>query len=307
MLSEQAIAASTSAAPGEYGPTLVAPTHGHTSASRRAGAAIQEREPTRPAASANIAELRMRKYGYHRGMALARRFWSFVAISADSRWLAAATLAGIRPSAARHPLRHGISPHPARRLQAPCTSSAFRRGSSATCTPARRARPNPATSAPGLGSPRPHLHRDCAHPAHICTGTGLTPPTSAPGLGSPRPHLHRDLRVAALHPATSAPDPTTPRLARTKAASAQGPGHIRRDAFATSAPGLTGLLPPTSAPGLGSPLATSAPGPSLACCDRYHSVHAGDVRSISWGSDSSAFVTAGGDKVARIWRVPPDA
>jgi hypothetical protein len=30
------------------------------------------------------------------------------------------------------------------------------------------------------------------------------------------------------------------------------------------------------------------------------------VRSISWGPDSSAFVTAGGDKVARIWRVPPD-
>ena len=28
-------------------------------------------------------------------------------------------------------------------------------------------------------------------PPHICTGTGLTPPTSAPGLGSPLPHLHR--------------------------------------------------------------------------------------------------------------------
>jgi hypothetical protein len=47
----------------------------------------------------------------------------------------------------------------------------------------------PATSTPGLFSPlshlrgdwaRPcrHLHRDCAHPSHICTGTGLTPPTS---------------------------------------------------------------------------------------------------------------------------------
>jgi hypothetical protein len=32
------------------------------------------------------------------------------------------------------------------------------------------------TSAPGLGSPHPHLHRDWAHPAHICAGTGLTPP-----------------------------------------------------------------------------------------------------------------------------------
>jgi hypothetical protein len=58
----------------------------------------------------------------------------------------------------------------------------------------------PSTSAPGLGSPHPHLHRDWARPTHICIGTGLTPPTSAPGLGSPHPHLHRDwvtvLRVA---------------------------------------------------------------------------------------------------------------
>jgi hypothetical protein len=37
------------------------------------------------------------------------------------------------------------------------------------------------TSAPGLGSPGPHLHRDWARPFHICTGTGL-----------PLPHLHRD-------------------------------------------------------------------------------------------------------------------
>ena len=50
----------------------------------------------------------------------------------------------------------------------------------------------PATSAPGLGPPRPHLHRDWAHPCHICIRTGLTPATSAPGLGPPLPHLHRD-------------------------------------------------------------------------------------------------------------------
>ena len=31
----------------------------------------------------------------------------------------------------------------------------------------------PPTSAQGLGSPRPHLRRDWAHPAHICAGTGL--------------------------------------------------------------------------------------------------------------------------------------
>jgi hypothetical protein len=57
----------------------------------------------------------------------------------------------------------------------------------------------PATSAPGLGSPRPHLHGDStsslhqhwAHPCHICTGTGHTPALAATGTG--------------LTPATSAP------------------------------------------------------------------------------------------------------
>ena len=39
-------------------------------------------------------------------------------------------------------------------------------------------------------------------PCHICTGTGLTPATSAPGLGSPVPHLHQVARartIAASH------------------------------------------------------------------------------------------------------------
>jgi hypothetical protein len=45
-------------------------------------------------------------------------------------------------------------------------------------------------------APLPHLHRDWAHPCHICIGTGLTPATSAPGLGSPLPHLHRDCGAA---------------------------------------------------------------------------------------------------------------
>jgi hypothetical protein len=31
----------------------------------------------------------------------------------------------------------------------------------------------PATTAPGLGPPQPHLHRDWAHPSHTCTGAGL--------------------------------------------------------------------------------------------------------------------------------------
>jgi hypothetical protein len=55
-------------------------------------------------------------------------------------------------------------------------------------------RPTPALSisAAGCGVPLPHLHRDWAHPCHVCAGSGLTPATSAPGLGSPLPRLHRD-------------------------------------------------------------------------------------------------------------------
>ncbi len=49
---------------------------------------------------------------------------------------------------------------------------------------------------------RPHLHRDWAHPA-----------TSAPGLGSPLPHLHRD---RGSPPPTSAPG-LGPPLAATSA------------------------------------------------------------------------------------------
>jgi hypothetical protein len=79
----------------------------------------------------------------------------------------------------------------------------------------------PATSAPGLGPPLPHLHRDrltparmrwgWAHPAHICIGTGAHPP-----------HLHRDWFTRDLHrdwahPATSAPRPGSP------------PPHLHRD------------------------------------------------------------------------------
>jgi hypothetical protein len=69
----------------------------------------------------------------------------------------------------------------------------------------RKVRSPPPTSAPGLGSPLPHLRPDRAHPCHICARTGLTPPTSAPGLGSPLP--------------TSAPGPASP-----PPTSAPGPG-----------------------------------------------------------------------------------
>ena len=50
-----------------------------------------------------------------------------------------------------------------------------------------------ATSAPGLGSPRPHLYRDWAHPAHICTGTGSIQRTTAPA-SPPTPLETRLLR-----------------------------------------------------------------------------------------------------------------
>jgi hypothetical protein len=56
-----------------------------------------------------------------------------------------------------------------------------------------------ATSAPGPGSPLPHLHRHRgSHPCHICTGAGLTAATSAQGPGSPLPHLRRDRTLDRL-------------------------------------------------------------------------------------------------------------
>jgi hypothetical protein len=53
------------------------------------------------------------------------------------------------------------------------------------------------TSAPGLGLP--HLHRDWAHPVHICTGTALTATTSASGVGSPLSHLCCQWTHPCLH------------------------------------------------------------------------------------------------------------
>ncbi len=50
-------------------------------------------------------------------------------------------------------------------------------------------------TAAAASTPRTHERARAhgwAHPVHLCTGTGLTPSTSAPGLGSPRPPLHRD-------------------------------------------------------------------------------------------------------------------
>ena len=66
-------------------------------------------------------------------------------------------------------------------LPSACDHSVLNRAQS---RPGGRTHCSAATSAAGLGSPRPHLRRDWAHPGHICAGTGLTPPTSAPGQGS---------------------------------------------------------------------------------------------------------------------------
>ncbi len=66
--------------------------------------------------------------------------------------------------------------------------------------------PAAAASAPGPGSPLPHLRWDRARSCHICAGTGLAAATSAPGPGSPLPHLRRDraqLLAAALPPAST--------------------------------------------------------------------------------------------------------
>ena len=41
--------------------------------------------------------------------------------------------------------------------------------------------------------PLPHLHRDCAHPCHICTGTALALGSSE-SAASAQPRLHRDLQ-----------------------------------------------------------------------------------------------------------------
>ena len=55
----------------------------------------------------------------------------------------------------------------------------------------------PATSAPGLGSFRPHLHRDWAHPGHICTGTGLA---NATAIGFVRTRNAAPCTLVSLRP-----------------------------------------------------------------------------------------------------------
>ena len=56
----------------------------------------------------------------------------------------------------------------------------------------------PATSAPGLGSPLPHLHLHWAHPCHIYTGTGLASRMPNIQKFKSRPPLHRTARARSL-------------------------------------------------------------------------------------------------------------
>ncbi len=56
------------------------------------------------------------------------------------------------------------------------------------------------TSAPGQGSPLPHLHQERAHSCHICAGSGLAPATSSPGVGPPLPASTPELGLSPAHP-----------------------------------------------------------------------------------------------------------
>jgi hypothetical protein len=104
------------------------------------------------------------------------------------------------------------------------------------------------------------LYRDWAHPRHIFTGTGLARSTSAPGLGSRLPHLHRD-RVTLCHictgtvltPATSASGPGWRSFHFAMLSS--GPVPLHRLALHKSATGNGSCRPSPdrSHPGLGSP------------------------------------------------------
>ena len=71
-------------------------------------------------------------------------------------------------------------------------------GTTRTSSSATRGRQRVGAGSRCIGLLLPHLHRDWAHPYHICTRTRLTAATSAPGLGSPLPHLHRE-RAYSCH------------------------------------------------------------------------------------------------------------
>jgi hypothetical protein len=91
--------------------------------------------------------------------------------------------------------------------------------------------------------PPPHLHRDWAHPCHICIGTGLTPARICAGTGLAPAHICAGTGLAPAHIC---------------AGTGLAPAHICIRDWAHPLP--------TSAPGRGSPLPTSASGTGLIPC-----------------------------------------
>jgi hypothetical protein len=124
----------------------------------------------------------------------AASLWSCGCMWAGKVWEGARAHARVGAATRPHPLLR-------RRLDRRRTWGAERAhwDSAHPCDICARSRTTAATSAPGLGSPLPHLRRDWAHPCHICTGTGLAPATSAPGVGPRLPHLHGSFARAAGH------------------------------------------------------------------------------------------------------------
>ena len=82
----------------------------------------------------------------------------------------------------------------------------------------------------------PHLHWDWARPGHICTGTGLAPATSAPGPGSPLPHLRRDpARAAARQCRPTQPIAVHRRAPRVSRRRRRPPPHFARHSLSHAA------------------------------------------------------------------------
>ena len=94
-----------------------------------------------------------------------------------------------------------------------------------------------ATSAPGLGLSLPHLHRDWAHPRHICAGT-------AHALQVRRGPRRRAPQHTHVHRGPGRRGGRGYRVRRGLQRDWAHPAHICAG---------TGLTPPTSAPGLGAP------------------------------------------------------
>ena len=100
----------------------------------------------------------------------------------------------------------------------------------------------------------PHLHRDWAHPRHICTGIRLSRATSAPGLDVLRPTIDSAVpsaRACGIRARYVGWPLTLPTSAPGLGSSLR---HLRRYwAYPCHICAGTGLTPATSAPGLGSP------------------------------------------------------